>query len=242
MSLTILIVAIFAVVQSMFGIGLLVFGTPTFLLLGHSFVETLAILLPASITVSLLQVWKDPRQDAAFVRLFARWCLVPLAVTLVAVLYWKQKSSLNLAIAVLLSAFAVLRTFPKLGRKASDWVIGRERIWLATMGLVHGLSNLGGSMLMIFAVSKCRRKEDIRAMIAFCYVCFASIQLGTLAILTPQAFGWNQFCYAAVAGAAYLLVGRRVFGWVSAPAFDRLLTLFAAAYAGLLALRSASVF
>src|SRR4051794_26324194 len=46
----------FAVVQSVFGVGLLVFGTPTLLLLGFSFEDVLAYLLPCSIVISVLQV------------------------------------------------------------------------------------------------------------------------------------------------------------------------------------------
>src|ERR687885_1890760 len=46
----------FSVVQSVFGVGLLVFGTPTLLLAGYSFEETLAYLLPCSMAISALQV------------------------------------------------------------------------------------------------------------------------------------------------------------------------------------------
>ena len=39
--------------QSIFGVGLLLFGTPTFLLIGYDFVTTLAYILPLSITISI---------------------------------------------------------------------------------------------------------------------------------------------------------------------------------------------
>ena len=50
------IVALFSTVQSVFGVGLLVFGTPTLLLLGCSFEETIAYLLPSSALISVMQV------------------------------------------------------------------------------------------------------------------------------------------------------------------------------------------
>ena len=53
------IIAIFSVVQSIFGVGLLLFGTPTLLLLGYSYSETLWLLLPCSVTISLIQVVND---------------------------------------------------------------------------------------------------------------------------------------------------------------------------------------
>ena len=54
--LEIFIIIAFAIVQSIFGMGLLVFGTPTFLLLGYSFGEVLNLLVPASVAISALQL------------------------------------------------------------------------------------------------------------------------------------------------------------------------------------------
>ena len=52
MFLEIVLLTILTIFQSIFGIGLLVFGTPTFLLLGYTFSETLSIVLPISCIVS----------------------------------------------------------------------------------------------------------------------------------------------------------------------------------------------
>ena len=51
----IIIVALFSIIQSIFGVGLLLFGTPTLLLIGYSYSETLWILLPCSVVISLIQ-------------------------------------------------------------------------------------------------------------------------------------------------------------------------------------------
>ena len=56
-----LIVSIFTIIQSLFGIGILVFGTPTLLLLGYEFTEVLSYLLPSSIVISFCQVY--PNQE-----------------------------------------------------------------------------------------------------------------------------------------------------------------------------------
>lgn len=42
--------------QSLFGVGILLWGTPIFLLLGETFVQTLTLLLPLSLIVSLIQI------------------------------------------------------------------------------------------------------------------------------------------------------------------------------------------
>ena len=49
------ILVILIIVQSIFGVGLLLFGTPSFLLLGYDFANTINILMPVSVLVSLMQ-------------------------------------------------------------------------------------------------------------------------------------------------------------------------------------------
>ncbi len=51
-----LIVVSTSVIQSVFGVGVLLFGTPLLLLLGYEFVDALGVLLPVSIAISTLQV------------------------------------------------------------------------------------------------------------------------------------------------------------------------------------------
>jgi hypothetical protein len=50
------IVVVLAAVQSVFGVGLLVFGTPLLLLMDLQFPTVLAYLLPCSLTISAMQV------------------------------------------------------------------------------------------------------------------------------------------------------------------------------------------
>lgn len=235
------VVAACAVVQSLFGIGLLVFGTPTLLLLGYSFPETLAILLPASIAVSLLQVRAEPRPPFRFAMRFVCWCLIPLGITLAVVLVLDFRASLTLAVACALALFAVLRLSPALGGVVTRWVSRHESLWMMLMGIVHGLSNLGGGLLVILAASRYRDKERFRALVAFCYVCFAAVQLAVLAAVLPNVFDVRQVGSVVVAAIAFLAVGQPAFRAVPASAFDRLLTLLVAAYAGLLGLRFAGL-
>ena len=231
------IIAIFAVFQSIFGIGLLVFGTPTLLLLGYPFAETLAVLLPASLAVSFLQVWRGPGIERGFVFRFGLWCLLPLSAALAALLGLHVLVNLNLLVAFVLVAFVGLRSFPALGERTLRWVSEHQNLWLLLMGVVHGFSNLGGGLLTILAAARFRDKARIRNLIAFCYLFFAAIQLGVLAVLTPDAFSSLQFAYAATSAAIYLIIGQNIFRWASAPVFDRLFTIFMALYAAFLVLQ-----
>ena len=53
--LTLVVLIITSIIQSIFGTGVLLFGTPLLLLLGYSFQNALIILLPTSIMISLIQ-------------------------------------------------------------------------------------------------------------------------------------------------------------------------------------------
>ncbi len=50
-----------ATIQSLFGVGVLLLGTPILLVLGYDFTTALTILLPISLAINLLRVSKDYR-------------------------------------------------------------------------------------------------------------------------------------------------------------------------------------
>ena len=62
----VIIVVILIAIQSVFGVGLLLFGTPSFLLFGYDFANTINILMPISITISSLQFFKSNVSDKKF--------------------------------------------------------------------------------------------------------------------------------------------------------------------------------
>ena len=57
------IIIFLIIIQSVFGVGLLLFGTPSFLILGYDFANTINILMPVSITISILQFYKSKVKD-----------------------------------------------------------------------------------------------------------------------------------------------------------------------------------
>jgi uncharacterized membrane protein YfcA len=233
-----IIVGVFSIVQSLFGVGLLVFGTPTLMLLDYPFPAALAILLPASLTISSLQLLNGPPTERAFLSQFAAWCLAPLAATLALALSFQLQTSLNLLVSLTLALFVMLRTVPWLEERAKRFLVKHQRLWFLLMGVVHGISNLGGGLLTILASFRTNEKERIRHTIALCYSSFAVIQLGVLAAISPGVFSWRQWAYAALAAFIFLSIGQQIFRWLSAPLFSLLFTGFMACYAALLGLRA----
>ena len=78
--LEISIIAFLIIIQSVFGVGLLLFGTPSFLILGYDFANTINILMPVSITISILQFYKSKVKDQKFINEYNLYCLPFLVI------------------------------------------------------------------------------------------------------------------------------------------------------------------
>ncbi len=227
-------VFVFSLVQSIFGMGLLIFGTPTLLLLGFDFSATLATLLPASITISFIQVLEDRFIEPRFVRRFALWCLPPLGLGLATLIRYQPDLPLEPVLGAIMFVFASLQLMPELSTRARDSVRRNLNAWMVVMGTVHGFSNLGGSVLSVVARTLFIDKLEIRRTIAFCYLSFAIVQILILLVLQPDIFDRSHLLTMALAGTVYILLGRRTFRWLPQIAYERLFVMFMFVYAFIL--------
>ena len=69
------------------------------------------------------------------------------------------------------------------------FLIKYESLYLMIMGMIHGITNLGGALLSAIVFSKNLSKDSKRTTIAICYLTFALFQIITLII----AFNDNSF-------------------------------------------------
>ena len=99
------------------------------------------------------------------------------------------------------------------------------------MGVVHGLTNLGGALLAILASSRNSEKEAIRYTVAHYYLAFSTIQMLLLAIIKGQYdILISNFPAAMIAAMVYLFIGNRIFTRSSNQFYIVALNLFIAAY------------
>ncbi|MFN2559713.1 MAG: hypothetical protein ABR571_00225 [Jatrophihabitans sp.] len=229
------LVVAFAAAQSVFGVGLLLFGTPTLLLLGLPFNAVLAYLLPCSIAVSALQVADAGGLTLEPIRrqfLLFTCPAVVLATTAAVVFGTVHQMRVAVGATLLLTAMSrVSRLRDSLARS----VRRRLRPLLVALGLVHGLSNLGGGLLTVIVASRCADKAEIRRHIAFAYGAMAILQLAV--VLTTTRPPVNPGLWAALpvcAAGCYLTVGRRIFRRAGEQPFQVGLTGMIAGYGVLL--------
>jgi hypothetical protein len=209
-------VLVLAVVQSVFGVGLLLFGTPTLLLWGIPFEMVLGYLLPCSIVVSALQLADSGGLSLEPIRRQFLLYTAPavLLATGVALVFGKP-DQLRVSVGVMLLATAALRVGPLRG-KLAGFVRNRTRPLMVLLGIVHGLSNLGGGILTTIVASNFADKAAVRRQIAFAYGSMALIQLTVVLIVArPSLHPMLSISLPLLAGTTYLLLGRQAFARAS---------------------------
>ena len=179
MPLDILItVAVSSFIQSIFGVGVLLFGTPLLMLQGYNFFQAVIVLLPISLLINLSQIVKDHKSvDIAFYKKIIVYT-IPFIVIFLAVLN-EIKINIGLLISVLL-LFVAAKDFSDRVNNFVSLVVRHERSYFILMGIVHGLTNLGGPLLTVAVHSKGYEKRTTRATVAASYATFATFQIVTL--------------------------------------------------------------
>lgn len=201
-----------ALVQSVFGVGLLVFGTPALLFLGYGFPEALFRLLPCSLLVSALQIGDAREQTKLLLRDYLA-CLAPAAAIGAALVFWSDRTpQVRAAVGAMMLVSALLRVSGTPGAGLAGALASNRRPALALIGLVHGLTNMGGGLLTAFVNAAFVEKSAARSAIALGYLIMASLQFVLiLALRGPQAPLAELALLIGLTGCAYLLIGRRLF-------------------------------
>lgn len=166
------------VIQSIFGVGILLFGTPLLLLLGYEFSYALSVLLPISIAINILQVLKH--YSYIDLKLYKNVLLysIPFIVLFLFII-----TNIHLNIGLIIGAFLILVALKSVSPRvelALKAMLRYEKLYLILMGIVHGITNLGGSLLTALVHEQNQPKNITRATIAICYATFALFQLLTL--------------------------------------------------------------
>lgn len=192
-----------AAVQSIFGVGVLLFGTPLLMLLGYEFVTILAVLLPVSLAINLVQVFRHHAHvDRAFYAKVLSLCVPCIMVFLFVV------TRVPINIGVMVGLFLIVVAFKSLSPKvhhAIESLVRWERTYFVIMGVIHGLTNLGGSLLTAIIHSKHYPKDAARTTAALSYGTFALFQLVTLGLAL------KAFPAAPAALLVYMMAGLIVF-------------------------------
>lgn len=168
------------IVQSVAGVGILVLGTPFLLILNFNIVDVLSILLPISILTSLLNLiyFKFNKKklkmkiDSNTKRLFFFVCIPSIFVGLYFLEMFQNEINFRYLVSFIIILSVILTKTKKLILNINNKI---KIIFLSLIGVVHGLTNSGGTLLSLFMTSHLEKNES-RYSITFFYFFLALSQ------------------------------------------------------------------
>jgi uncharacterized protein len=226
----IIIILILITIQSIFGVGLLLFGTPSFLLLGYDFANTINILMPVSITISALQFFKSKVSDRNFIKEYNLFCLPFLILFLVLALKFKHLLDFKILVAFLLIFSSILILNKRKFSSFKKIFFNSKKYILMGIGCVHGLTNMGGSFLAIYStlISK-NIKEVARYYISYGYLIMGVLQFITVLSISFKILDFNKLYYVFLAVIIYFPT-QKVFKNINDKKFSKYINLLALIY------------
>jgi len=183
LTILIFLVLVLSSIQSIIGVGVLVLGTPILLILEYNILSILTILLPISISTSLINnfLMKKNMQSVEKVlssktkNFFYLFCLPSILIGLFLLKIFYHLINFEILIsALILISILIKRYYQNKKVYISNF---KKKIVFSIVGLIHGLTNSGGTLLSLFiSFSEKNFKINSRYIITFFYLILASTQ------------------------------------------------------------------
>ena len=225
-----LVVLVLIVAQSIFGIGLLLFGTPTFLILGYDFVNTLNFLLPVSIVISFFQLisFKIPFKKINLD--YNLFCLPFLIIFLIIALNFKEVLNFKIYVAIVLVISSIFALKKSIFFPLRKNFLKYKKIILIFIGSIHGLTNMGGGFLSIFSsVINNRDKKQTRHFISYGYLIMGLLQYSILLFLEYKNLNFSKIYYVFLVLIIYF-PSQKIFKKVNNILFSKIISIIALFY------------
>ena len=235
----ILILIALIIFQSIFGVGLLLFGTPTFLYFDYSFSETLSLLLPLSFTISLIQYFSSKEKDNNFKYKFNVFTLPALVISQIIILNYQDIINFKVFISIMLIVLSIISfdkkkfNFLKLKNKYKN-------IFLIFLGLIHGFTNLGGGFLALYANINIEKNKNLtRYYISYGYLVMVSVQIIILFFLFNDELNYNNLYYIPLIFIFYFPT-QLIYKKIKIDNFSRIIKIIAILYGLIVLINSVS--
>lgn len=201
------LVIILVMIQSVAGVGVLVLGTPTLLLLDISLIETMNYLLPISIITSLVNLIiiklkiNSLSYDKSRFILFFIICIPFVFVGLIILKLVNDLIKIDYLVAIIIILTLIFKK--KISLISKNLSLKANKIILMIIGIIHGLTNSGGTLLSILLININTSKKRSRSEITLFYFFLALIQF----VLFYFIFGITQNIYKFHLIILYIFIG-----------------------------------
>ena len=198
---TIFLLSIF---QSVFGIGLLLVGTPFFLFLDYSFLSTLSLLLPTSITISFMQFIYSKKIDKVFVADTNKFCLPLVIIFIYLTLSFKELINFKYWVTLLLILSSLIIILKPIFLSFLNKLKTYRKPLFVMIGIIHGVTNMGGSFLSLFSSSISGGDKILtRQYISYGYLSMGLIQYLSIMFLYFDKLNYSYILYAFIGVLVY---------------------------------------
>ncbi len=225
MVITFVVLSFFALVQSVYGVGLLIFGTPFLLLSNTSFDQTLGILLPSSFFISLHQVFLHRKFE-----LHEAQSIFPvffgLTIGLVLVLKFEHNFKIMLVIGLMMLIAAFVRASDVASKSLSNMLGRHKGIFHFCNAFVHGVSNLGGALLPVYSASVYSDKIRTLKCTSTFYSIYSGAQILLLIFMQKSAVFFDGLIFMPICLCCYFLGSKFMPVFVTQKVFDKLAIAF----------------
>lgn len=212
-----------AILQSLFGVGVLLVGTPILMLAGYPYFEVLSLTLPTSMIISISQVSKyygDINWYLVKKALFFTIPVIPIGMLFA--------GYLGAMVGIIMGIFLFFTSFGIVARKILPPNASSKRLSIAlfVMGAIHGTTNLGGDILPSVVNQKCKLKQQKLATTAAIYIMFQITQISFILIKQyPVDVSKSGMC-VLIGFIAYAVVGRKLFQYINSDGYTQYLRYF----------------
>ena len=195
-----IIIFLLATFQAMFGVGLLLFGTPIFLLIGYDFESTLVLLLPISISISFLQIFYQKNSIRSLVLEYNIFCLPFLIIFLVIAIKLKDALDAKLYVSIFLIITSLIILNKNRIVRSDKFLLKYRKVYLIIIGAIHGFTNMGGGFLSIFStLINGGDRVLTRKYISYGYFVMGSIQYLTILLIGSNNVDYIKLYYIFLA-------------------------------------------
>ena len=212
-------------IQSLLGAGILIFGVPILTICGFEYLDIIGLLLPSSMTVSILQLFKyrSVKTDE-FKRLPV--AILGIIIGLIILTKLDAASVLPPIIGSLMLLAAVFRASALTKRKIEHFFSQNRSLFHFFNAILHGFTNLGGVLLTVYSSSAHKAKVQSVSCTALFYLVYAVSQMTILIMVGQKEIFKAGLVYVPATALIYITLGRRSFVSISEERFGTITTLF----------------
>ena len=222
------------VLQTVVGVGVLVLGTPLLLIFEYSIVEAISILLPISILTSLINILffkiihkkKKIKLDKNIKIAFFILCLPAVFVGIYILKIFQELINFQILVSIIIILTLIIKLYYRNTILNFSNLI--KKIVLFSIGLIHGVTNSGGTLLSIFILSLNKNMiKQTRYSLAFFYFFLALFQYVVFISIFQKIIPFNLIIELMVLVISGVLFGNFIVKYINEKIFQHLIELLA---------------